>query len=728
MKEIIEMAVLRDNKFKIAAVTLFSMVMAVLIRIYSVLDIWTETVRKGTGLTGLVKLVFANPSVYAVFVCIFLILAILFFNKKIRDFIYKYRFALAGGIFVLCIILEISGSSIGRWCDMFDTADGDVLIGISRSIRSDEYCLATPYFFSQKMSESPDAFSYFSDYANGYESDLFMGIRQPVQHILTVFRPFTLGFLFLSPAKGLSFWWCGKLIVLFLATFEMGMLLSDRRKSISFIMASLVTFAPVVQWWFSTGISELIIYTEISMLMFNKYLTARKYPVRLALLAGILYIAGCFIMLLYPSWQVPFVFIILVLTVWLIIRNRPAVTLRWYDYISIAAGLMGLAAVFLYIFNKSSETMALISGTVYPGERLETGGGKLSYMFTYPVNTWFALTNFGFGPNICESATIIDFFPLSVILPVAAMIKNRKKDLLSLMLLGLNLFFFIWIAFGFPEIIAKVTFMSNSQAVRTMLAFGFVNIMLLVRGIYLLRCSFKKRTAVLVSGVISVAVMLIACYVTKGDYLAVTGKKIYLGLLGITLVLMFSAMFSFMMYGKKKGRILSVMFVIITAFVGGVMVNPVRKGVDSVYSVPWVKEICEVSENEGGSDIWAVECNGLESPVFANVGLLCGVKTFNATAVYPNLELWETLDSEGKYSDVYNRYAHIGIIVKESGEPEFELITADSFRLYITLDDLHKAGVKYITGLNDLSGYTAESDCSLVRLDSGNGIYIYRIE
>ena len=232
------------------------------------------------------------------------------------------------------------------------------------------------------------------------------------------------------------------------------------------------------------------------MLLFNKYLTEEKVYKRMLLLVGILYQAGCFIMLLYPSWQVPFVYVILVLATWIFIKNYKKLTLRWYDYASVVTGLVGIGLVFVYIFNKSADTIELISQSVYPGERLELGGNGFGYMFTYHLNIWFSMTNFIFGANICEAATIFDMFPFSIVVPIVAMIINKKKDLLLIMLLGLNLFFFVWIAFGFNEFFAKITFLSNSQAIRTMLSFGFVNVMLLIRGVALMKESIKLVPAI----------------------------------------------------------------------------------------------------------------------------------------------------------------------------------------------------------------------------------------
>lgn len=719
------MSFLKENRFKIIIIALFSLCMAVLLRIYSELGKWMNALQENYGVQSLLKIIIGSWQLYVFFAGFFCMTFVLVFIEKVRNFIYRYRFVIAGLIFVCCVIFEISGSSMGQWCNDFDTTDNDVLVGISRPVRSDEYGLATPYFISQSMSDSENAYEYFSDYVNGMDTDMFMGIRQPIKHVLTILRPFTLGFLFLSPAKGLSFWWCGKVIVLFLATFEMGMLLTRKRKTLSLIMAALVTFSSVIQWWFSTSAAEIIIYTEVAMLLFNKYLVEDKIWKRMLMLVGILYQAGCFIMLLYPSWQVPFVYIILALTAWIIIDNYKNVTLKWFDYVSIFAGVAGLAAVFVYIFTKSAYTIELISGSVYPGERLETGGGSIAYTFTYPLNVWFSMTNFSFGSNICESATFFDFFPFSVIIPIVVMIRNKKKDMLSILLLGLNLFFFIWIAFGFTETIAKITFLSNSQSIRTMLAFGFVNIMLLIRGISLMNESIGNAPAIGISAGVSTLVMVIALVVTSNERLSLPYKIIYFGADFIILAI---TIFTFVKFKRKNCSFVTALLIIIISMVNGIMVNPVRKGLDSVYDIDWLEEINKVCDENGKDELWAVECSDLNTLPYTNAGLLCGVKTINATAIYPNPELWIMFDEDGGNSHVYNRFSHIGICIKESGEPEFELITEDSFKVYMTIDDLRNAGVTYVTGFTDLSEYAKNAECKVTRVNDNDNIYIYMLE
>lgn len=719
------MSFLKNNKSKIIIVIVFSLCMSVLFRIYTKLSVWYDIIGNDRGLKALLSFVFKNWQVWLIFVVIGLITSILVFYEKSRAFVYKYRYVLASAVFVLCVIFEVSGSSIGQWCNDFGAEDNDVIAGISRPVRSDEYGLITPYLVSQNASESEDAYEYFSDYVNGTESDLFMGIRQPIKSILTILRPFALGFLFLSSAKALSFWWCGKLIALFMATFEMGMLITDKRKSLSCAMSILITFSSVVSWWFSTSIAEIIIYTEIAMLLFNRYLTERDPVTRIKLLIGILFQAACFIMLLYPSWQVPFVYVILVLALWIVIKNFKKIALCWYDYASIIIGLAGLAFLFVKIFNKSADTIELISQSVYPGERLETGGNSFEYMFTYHLNIWFSMTNFSFGVNVCESATIFDFFPFSIIIPVVAMVMNKKKDALSIMLLMLNVFFFIWIAIGFNESFAKITFLSNSQSIRTMLAFGFVNVILLIRGVALLKESLKPVPAVGISAGVSAVVILITLFVTKDADIRLAYKVVYFG---VDFVLLFIIILGLLRFNKKNWSIVTVMLVGIVSMICGVMVNPIRKGIDSVYNIEWIQEIDNVAEETDADAIWVVESSNIPALSYANVGIMCGVKTLNATAVYPNPELWEQFDKNGDNNHVYNRFSHIGIIIKESGEPEFELITEDSFKVYLTFDDLYQAGVTYVTGYSDLDTCAKSAECTVTRINSSDNVYIYMLE
>ena len=76
--------------------------------------------------------------------------------SKIGEFLYKYRYWIALIIFILCIIFEISGSSIGIWTEYVNSniTDDGVLFGESRPIRSDEWNVLTPMIFLKILMDS----------------------------------------------------------------------------------------------------------------------------------------------------------------------------------------------------------------------------------------------------------------------------------------------------------------------------------------------------------------------------------------------------------------------------------------------------------------------------------------------------------------------------------------------------------------------------------------------
>ena len=74
-----------------------------------------------------------------------------------------------------------------------------------------------------------------------------------------------------------------------------------------------------------------------------------------------------------------------------------------------------------------------------------------------------------------------------------------------------------------------------------------------------------------------------------------------------------------------------------------------------------------------------------------------GAKTINSTNVYPQLELWESVDDGSDDSDIYNRYAHIMINRDNEGlNDEFVLNNPDVFTVSLTDEEICSLGVDYI--------------------------------
>lgn len=615
-------------------------------------------------------------------------------KERIVEFLYKYRYVFAFSLFFFCVVLELNGSSIGVWSEKYGVEDNDLLLGRSRYIRSDEYAVWTPMLLSQYENVS-GTFPYFSDTVRGCTTDVFLEYGEPVKSIAMIFRPFEIGFLFLSPGKGMAFFWCGRLIALFMVSFEMGMLITNKKKKLSVLFACLIAFAPVVQWWFAiNGLVEMLICLQLSIIMFWKYMNTEKYWERLLYVTMIMICAGTYVLTMYPSWMVPFAWILVGLIIWVLLENWKHCKMKWYDWLTIAAELSILGGILAMVFTKSWDTVKSIMGTVYPGSRFETGGGLWKDLFSYMANIMTVITEQGTSMNACESARFIDFFPICYIFPVIVLFIEKNRDKFIVILSVVSLMLGIYCTIGFPGWLAKITLLSNSQAGRAIIAFEFCNLFLLLRCMAITKMRFKRWVFALIAmgaGCIGIAV----CQSMNQELFQI-GVSVFL-------LVLFVLLFYAVMQGGKNSTICIGGLICVTIVSGG-LVNPVRKGVDNVYDIPMVQSIQEVHKQDEEA-LWVIEGGFPET----NLGIIAGAATINSTNIYPNLERWHILDSNGEYEDVYNRYAHITVDIEENGETYFEEgIAPDVFTLHITVDDLSKLGVSYISTTNDLS--LAESE------------------
>lgn len=89
----------------------------------------------------------AIASVLTILMCIFPVQA-----RRIIEFVFCYRWALALLVFCVCVCLHLHGSSIGIYDELFPThimEEETTLFGTPRWIRSDEFGVKTPTYFSQ---------------------------------------------------------------------------------------------------------------------------------------------------------------------------------------------------------------------------------------------------------------------------------------------------------------------------------------------------------------------------------------------------------------------------------------------------------------------------------------------------------------------------------------------------------------------------------------------------
>lgn len=657
------------------------------------------------------QVTFLSLLVFFLFVSFFLYLYI---NKSkvITAYIYKHRWIIALVILLFCVIFKISGSSIGSWMYVTQetTEDKDLLIGSNRSAHADEYCVYTPMTISQFYNKNKK-YPYFSDTLRATKTDTFIVYGQPVKDFLVLFRPFHIPYLFLDLERGFSFYWCSRIIVLFMLTFEFFMLFTKKNKMLSFVSSMLITFSPTIQWWISVNsLVEMIIFGELFVLIFNSYINS-KYKLRILFCVLLAYTTFAYVLTFYPAWQIPFAYMFSVFTIYLIIENREKFCVK-KDGITFIL-YMAILVLFIYLLlSKSGNTIQNVLSTAYPGKRISDGGGNFLDLFHYPYTLTLALTAVSFYVNTeiwGMFTSFFDFFPLGIILSVIVLFKQKSKNKLLLLTLFLYVFLFVYVSFGFPEFLSKITLMSHSTSFRAFSVLSFINLFLLIYSLSLIEFKIKLSHSVIYSLILSYCIITVS---------VIRNINYYSHYLLIILIPTIFLSFLFMFTGKKKHFVFMVLLI---SFFSGILANPIRTGLSPVINNSLFLNIREQTVKNEGS--WIVE--SLYFPV-NNYPIMAGAPTINCTNTYPNLNLMYNLDPARKYENVYNRYGSFMFVITNE-ETRFELLNSDLFNIYINVDDIEKLKARFVLTNRNLEQFN-NSKLSFIKIKDVDDYKIYEIK
>ncbi|MCR5592137.1 MAG: hypothetical protein K6F79_00125 [Saccharofermentans sp.] len=627
--------------------------------------------------------------------------------------IFKYRYHIVTVIFVLSVVLRVSGSSIGMIAGWIGYTDSDVLYGASRLIRVDEWAVFTPMTWSQYYGDEP--FSYFSSIIRATPTDVFIVYGLPIRSFLMIFRPFQIGYLFLPFANGLAFFWMGRLITLFMVSFEFGRLITNDNRRLSVLYAVMLTFAPVIQWWFAiNGFVEMLIFMQLSIVVFNMFLQTQKTICKVLFAFVIAICAGGYVLTMYPAWMIPLAYILAVFIIWTIVHNKETYRFKRTDALIFAIPVLLLLLAALYVYKHSHGTIEAISATVYPGQRSENGGDFLKQFFNSFSCFWYPLTEKYTFANISESSGFISLFPLGIILYLRYVYQTRKKDLMASMLLIVFAFLGCYCVFGLPEFVAKITLIDHSIQNRVLIIQELSDLLLLIRALYLCESSNIKIPvckSVCEACLISFVLTWIAYSINSSFFTTAT--------ITIQFILLFSIVIT-VLIGVSDERFRSVSYglIIVTLLISGLLVNPVRIGVRSIEEVPILQLVSKtVSEDPDG--IWIVE--GIGYP-YNNYLVMEGARTINSTNPYPDLERWGSIDEGEDDSEVYNRYAHMRIVYDNNPDEEFVLTYEDNFTVSVNDDELRSLGVDYI-----FTDRVFEETDPFQLIGSENGFNVYKV-
>ena len=613
--------------------------------------------------------------------------------KQGVELIYKYRFVLSFLLLIMLVSFKISGSSMGCWKLFLGDGESGIRLGEPRVWRSDEWGTLTPLCFRQQYN-TLGAYNRYSQTLGSILTDNMLVYGQPSWDILTLFRPFYWGYLFFGSERGLSWFWCSRLIVLFLSWFELGMLITDGQKKISVMLSVCVSFAPFLQWWFAiNGLVEMLIYGACFVLGSN-YLVSRAFnPRKIAVAVGMAVCAVGYVLTFYPTWMVPVAWGFVPLFLWVVIWKFDRKVLRRVDvvpwlliFVITAAGLTVLAVT-------SWDVIKAELNSVYPGNAPSSSGGTgLWWMMKYPISL---VSRFSMNELIVENSSIICFAPAGFILALWVIIKEKKKDPLLILLLGMNLFLAWYYCVGIPKWLAKMLLLSFVNSNRGPQVLGFLRLTLFVRAVALKEKAPKRWLAALAAVISSAVPMRLALGFTKYEPGGLryeyfdTAEK-------ILVVWAILAVVFFLLYRARKSKYtMAVLGVCTVVLASSIWINPVAKGVPEITKSETMQQIRDLVK-EDPQAIWLVV--DMAYPA-TNIPAMAGADCLNTTQTYPQKTRWETLDQEGEYEDIYNRYCHIRASL--GSKTMLELVSTDYIEVTLSPEELKKLNIRYIVSTND---------------------------
>lgn len=632
--------------------------------------------------------------------------------KKIWNFIFDKRYWIGAILFFIIILCRYNGSSVAYYNDVIQPTireqEYEAIWGNYKNIRGDEFVVVTPGLMSQKLYNKN--LNPINESMRATETEVTMFPMLPTKTISILVAPHLWGFLFLPIEQAFSFYWYLPMFLAFFVVFELFLLITNRKKLLSLTGTSLLIFSPTLLWWHS----YLILASgSLAVLLLEQFLREVRFKKKLLLALLIGWSGSCYIMTMYPAWQIPFGYLFLGLFVWRIRAYWEF--LKWRNLLYIFPALSIILITIIPAILRSQETLALMQNTIYPGKRNSTGGDGWWLNFNYYISVFF-----GMSPTINspESAQIISLYPLPMavgILQSARNYINKRKDQLLNILLAISILMTLWNYLPL-KFLSKITLMSLSTPIRSQLIVNVICVLLMIKllGDYCVDEKLSKKIIKIVLSLLFVVVGMLIMIQYNSEY--VSTKKI------VVVFIVFSILTALFLLKNTRGRKILCFMLISMSLFSLMTVQPITKGLSVMTNKPVAKEIQKIKRKEPEA-VWL----GVDSIEMPGYLLANGVRTLNSVNYIPNFKFWRVLDPSGTQENVYNRYAHVTARVSNESV-SIQLVSDDCVEIVVDANCLKKLGVNYIFSYNaDLEKYSSQ-EVILKRLYSEDNVSIYGVD
>lgn len=645
--------------------------------------------------------------------------------KKIANLVIRYRYIVALCVFIFCLVFKLHGSSVGVFNTIFpdktDPTITDHVVGNARAIRSDEYNVQLPYYFSQYYNN----YNLDSHQMSIAGQDMIIGYNAPVKDITMIAKPFTIGYLLFGNERGLSWYWCSKLILFILVSFEFMYIITHKNKKLSVLGSFLIVFSPAMQWWFSPHMYDVFFWATSLYVLGYYFFTARekwfKWLITILSACGLI----GFVIALFPSLQVALGLIAFILLIVTLVRDRDKITFKIdkFNILRVLIVILIVGGILIRYGIGSLDQIKLLNSTVYPGHRVSTGGGaSLDILFFDLTNLLTPYKSINYANN-CEISRFFHLGILFVLYFPFILYRWKKNRFNKSYNMGIGITILIalliealFLIVGFPEWLAKITL------------FSYINRMNLVYSYTALLFTLWSFDTILKNkelqnigyGLICIVVFILLYYksitTVNFDYIKTItsinwASKAYY----IVMILVCSLVGLLVLFGNKE---LYISILVSLSIFSTWTINPIVRGTSAITNqaiYPVIQDIVKKDDS-----YWLSIGTSLEQ----NYLIASGAKCLNAVNFYPDYGKWKAIDPELKNNDYYNRYIHM-IIDLTDKKTSYELITPDCIKINLNTNAIKKWNVKYLLSTTDLTEKLKSSNINyeIIQGDSMHSIY-----
>jgi len=602
---------------------------------------------------------------------------------------------------IILTILSISGSSIGAYNSFVGKPSGDI-IGQPRTVRSDEWDVNTTYTIAQSN-------NHFRVTNKNIDFGQNMSVETDVPYKAwsIIFHPQNLLFLILPLSNAFAFKWWFLSYILLISVYIFVSFFVPNRRLLAILISLSVLFSPFIQWWYQSitilPIAYTLVLSTLAMILINK-LSTRK---RLLLSFLAIYLLTCFVLIMYPPFQIPCALVGLFIFIAYYFYRYPNKYMQSFKKLRyLILPIMTALVICLMFIISQHQTISLIERTVYPGRRIVNAGGQsLSFYLSWPLNYMlqFKQTFSFFPPNQSESSRFL-LFGIALV-PYYCYYFFKKRKVIDSQRLRLPLYLFIasmllliiflsrsYLPIG--NILYRFMGLSSIPHDRLLIAFGIINFILIMVAFMLPGISkFKKDKLLYLPTIIYFIVLLpifFSClYLIKNHFaIANLGKFEFSFLL-----LILCASISLLIHRLIVFRYIGLSIIVAFGIYSSLFVNPLIKGLSAIQNNPITKSISKYND---GSSKWIIN----NDYIFEGLPISAGVAEVGGVQTYPNLWFW------GKYfsgsEQIYNRYAHVELSINDKNvKRDVILIQADTIRINISSCDamLQDLNVNYMVSI-----------------------------